>query len=116
MQHAAQRHRDNLDDYKRDFLRARVSSRKTLLTPEQRRSGNSTNQSPGLCQKGYRVSRSGYRTVTACARHGQTKDIDINSDYKTSQTDALLADRGRIDSSHRMIDDTLKCVNPLEPF
>lgn len=26
MQHAAQRHRDNLDDYRRDFLRARVSS------------------------------------------------------------------------------------------
>ena len=24
MQHAAQRHRDNLDDYRRDFLRARV--------------------------------------------------------------------------------------------
>jgi hypothetical protein len=32
------------------------------------------------------------------------------SDYKTamsSQTDALLADRGRIDSSHRMMDETL---------
>lgn len=32
------------------------------------------------------------------------------SDYKTaisSQTDALLQDRGRIDSSHRMMDDTL---------
>jgi hypothetical protein len=25
MQHAAQRHRDNLDDYRRDFLRTRVS-------------------------------------------------------------------------------------------
>jgi len=33
---------------------------------------------------------------------------DTASDYKTSQTDALLADRGRIDSSHRMLDDTLK--------
>lgn len=27
MQHAAQRHRDNLDDYRRDFLRARVCLR-----------------------------------------------------------------------------------------
>lgn len=25
MQHAAQRHRDNLDDYRRDFLRTKVS-------------------------------------------------------------------------------------------
>ena len=25
MQHAAQRHRDNLDDYRRDFIRTRVS-------------------------------------------------------------------------------------------
>lgn len=34
-----------------------------------------------------------------------------DSDYKSSlpsQTDALLSDRGHIDSSHRMIDDTLK--------
>lgn len=30
------------------------------------------------------------------------------SDFKSSQTDALLADRGRIDSSHRMMDDTLR--------
>jgi hypothetical protein len=42
----------------------------------------------------------------SCARY--RRDADGNSDYKTSQTDALLADRGRIDSSHRMIDDTLK--------
>ena len=37
------------------------------------------------------------------------------SDYKTahaSQTDALLQDRGRIDSSHRMMDDTLKYGHP----
>lgn len=39
------------------------------------------------------------------------KDFADNSDYKSaqsSQTDALLADRGRIDSSHRMMDETLK--------
>lgn len=39
------------------------------------------------------------------------------SDYKSAtatQTDALLADRGRIDSSHRMLDDTLKCVLVLD--
>jgi Golgi SNAP receptor complex protein 1 len=29
------------------------------------------------------------------------------SEFKSSQTDALLQDRGRIDSSHRMLDDTL---------
>ena len=42
-------------------------------------------------------------------------DILMPSDYKTalsSQTDALLADRGRIDSSHRMMDETLGYVFP----
>ncbi|RSH86556.1 uncharacterized protein EHS24_004825 [Apiotrichum porosum] len=75
MQNAAQRHRENLDDYRRDFTRVRSNidaavQRSNLL---------------GSVRK------------------------DIN-DYKTalsSQTDALLADRGRIDSSHRMMDDTL---------
>lgn len=40
----------------------------------------------------------------------------ISSDYKSalsSQTDALLQDRGRIDSSHRMIDETLGYVQVL---
>ncbi|WWD20273.1 hypothetical protein CI109_104749 [Kwoniella shandongensis] len=75
MQHAAQRHRDNLDDYRRDFVRTR----------------NNVEQS---------VRRS---NLLGSVR----KDIN---DYKSSlpsQTDALLQDRGRIDSSHRMIDDTL---------
>ncbi|BEI85095.1 hypothetical protein CcaverHIS002_0504960 [Cutaneotrichosporon cavernicola] len=75
MQHAAQRHRDNLDDYRREFARVRKGiegalARSNLL---------------GSVRK------------------------DIN-DYKSGlspQTDALLADRGRIDSSHRMMDDTL---------
>ncbi|EIW71552.1 hypothetical protein TREMEDRAFT_28241 [Tremella mesenterica DSM 1558] len=75
MQHAAQRHRDNLDDYRRDFLRTRNN------------------------------------VEAAVARSNLLGSVrkDIN-DYKSaspSQTDALLADRGRIDSSHRMIDDTL---------
>ena len=42
----------------------------------------------------------------------------LSSDYKSSlpsQTDALLGDRGRIDSSHRMMNDTLKCVFTLLP-
>ncbi|ORY34767.1 hypothetical protein BCR39DRAFT_514591 [Naematelia encephala] len=76
MQHAAQRHRDNLDDYRRDFLRTRANVDQA-------------------------IQRS---NLLGSVR----KDI---SDYKSatsSQTDALLADRGRIDSSHRMIDDTLK--------
>jgi hypothetical protein len=30
MQHAASRHRDNLDDYRRDFLRTRVSQDRPL--------------------------------------------------------------------------------------
>ncbi len=30
MQHAVQRHRDNLDDYKRDFFRTRVGCRLTI--------------------------------------------------------------------------------------
>lgn len=75
MQHAAQRHRDNLDDYRRDFLRARNNVEAA-------------------------VARS---NLLGSVR----KDI---SDYKSSlpsQTDALLQDRGRIDSSHRMMDDTL---------
>ncbi|KAK8849645.1 hypothetical protein IAR55_004980 [Kwoniella newhampshirensis] len=75
MQHAAQRHRDNLDDYRRDFLRTR-----------------------GNVEQSVRRSN-----LLGSVR----KDIN---DYKSSlpsQTDALLQDRGRIDSSHRMIDDTL---------
>jgi len=75
MQHAAQRHRDTLDDYRRDFLRTR----------------NNVDQA---------IQR---QNLLGSVR----KDIN---DYKTavsSQTDALLADRGRIDSSHRMMDDTL---------
>lgn len=41
----------------------------------------------------------------------QAARANRGSDYKTamsSQTDALLQERGRIDSSHRMMDDTLK--------
>ncbi|WWC65810.1 uncharacterized protein I303_108432 [Kwoniella dejecticola CBS 10117] len=75
MQHAAQRHRDNLDDYRRDFVRTRGNVEQSI-----RRSN-----------------------LLGSVR----KDIN---DYKTatnSQTDALLQDRGRIDSSHRMMDDTL---------
>lgn len=87
MQHAAARHRDNYDDYKRDFLRIRSNidsavQRSNLL---------------GSVRKDIKwVPRS---TST------------YSSDYKSamsSQTDALLADRGRIDSSHRMMDETLK--------
>ncbi|WVQ79221.1 hypothetical protein IAT38_001317 [Cryptococcus sp. DSM 104549] len=75
MQHAAQTHRDNLDDYRRDFLRTRSNVEQSI-----RRSN-----------------------LLGSVR----KDIN---DYKSSlpgQTDALLQDRSRIDSSHRMIDDTL---------
>ena len=32
MQHAASRHRDNLDDYRRDFLRTRVSLSRGVLS------------------------------------------------------------------------------------
>ncbi|WVR08079.1 hypothetical protein IAU60_005125 [Kwoniella sp. DSM 27419] len=75
MQHAVQRHRDNLDDYRRDYLRTRSGVEQSI-----RRSN-----------------------LLGSVR----KDIN---DYKSSlpsQTDALLQDRSRIDSSHRMIDDTL---------
>lgn len=38
----------------------------------------------------------------------------MHSAFKTatgaSVTDSLLAERGRIDNSHRMADDTLECV------
>ncbi|WVF68479.1 hypothetical protein IAT40_003246 [Kwoniella sp. CBS 6097] len=77
MQHAAQRHRDNLDDYRRDFVRTRSnveqSIRRSNLLGSVRKDIND-----------YKVSQS-----------------------SQSQTDALLQDRGRIDSSHRMMDDTL---------
>ncbi|GFZ52368.1 hypothetical protein JCM24511_10141 [Saitozyma sp. JCM 24511] len=75
MQHAAQRHRDNLDDYRRDFVRTRNNVEQALAR----------------------------QNLLGSVR----KDI---SDYKSSlssQTDALLQDRGRIDSSHRMMDETL---------
>ncbi|WVO21555.1 uncharacterized protein IAS62_002864 [Cryptococcus decagattii] len=75
MQHSAQTHRDNLDDYRRDFVRTRNNVEQTI-----RRSN-----------------------LLGSVR----KDI---SDYKSGRsgtTDALLQDRSRIDSSHRMIDDTL---------
>lgn len=88
MQHAAQRHRENFDDYKRDYERVRSNidaavQRSNLL---------------GSVRKD--IKWVGWECADA-------------SDYKTamsSQTDALLADRGRIDSSHRMMDETLKWV------
>ncbi|WWC92774.1 uncharacterized protein L201_007733 [Kwoniella dendrophila CBS 6074] len=75
MQHAAQRHRDNLDDYRRDFIRTRGNVEQTI-----RRSN-----------------------LLGSVR----KDINDYKKATDSQTDALLQDRSRIDSSHRMIDDTL---------
>ncbi|WVW86958.1 hypothetical protein I302_109014 [Kwoniella bestiolae CBS 10118] len=75
MQHAAQRHRDNLDDYRRDFLRTRGNVEQSI-----RRSN-----------------------LLGSVR----KDINDYKSATNSQTDALLQDRGRIDSSHRMMDDTL---------
>ncbi|THH21206.1 hypothetical protein EW146_g295 [Bondarzewia mesenterica] len=44
---------------------------------------------------------------------GVRNDIDA---YKSSAADSLLAERGRIDSSHRMIDETLECVHIVNPF
>ncbi|KAK1923574.1 snare region anchored in the vesicle membrane C-terminus-domain-containing protein [Papiliotrema laurentii] len=76
MQHAAQRHRDNLDDYRRDFLRAR----------------NNVDQA---------IQRT---NLLGSVRKEIRADL---SEFKSSQTDALLQDRGRIDSSHRMLDETL---------
>jgi Golgi SNAP receptor complex protein 1 len=45
---------------------------------------------------------------------GMVPRADMNSAYKTvhsSDADALLAERGRIDSSHRMTDDILLYVH-----
>ncbi|KAK4688668.1 golgi SNAP receptor complex member 1, partial [Tremellales sp. Uapishka_1] len=75
MQHAAQRHRDALDDYRRDFVRTR----------------NNVEQA---------IQRS---NLLGSVR----KDINAYKSTLPAQTDSLLADRGRIDSSHRMMDDTL---------
>jgi golgi SNAP receptor complex member 1 len=36
--------------------------------------------------------------------------LNLSSAYKSSATEALLAERGRLDSSHDMIDATLECV------
>jgi hypothetical protein len=36
--------------------------------------------------------------------------LNLSSAYKSSAAEALLAERGRIDSSHEMIDATLECV------
>lgn len=42
----------------------------------------------------------------------------LYSAYKSSTADALLAERGRIESSHRMTDDVLEyacpCIIPLQ--
>ncbi|TXT12851.1 hypothetical protein VHUM_01252 [Vanrija humicola] len=75
MQHAAQRHRENLDDYRRDFVRVRTNIESA-------------------------VARS---NLLGSVR----QDINAYKAAQSSQTDALLADRTRIDSSHRMMDDTL---------
>ena len=37
-------------------------------------------------------------------------DHNYGSAYKSSAAESLLAERGRIDSSHQMIDATLECV------
>ncbi|KXN88840.1 Golgi SNAP receptor complex member 1 [Leucoagaricus sp. SymC.cos] len=44
---------------------------------------------------------------------GVRNDIDA---YKTSAADALLAERGRIDSSHQMTDEILACVESSHKF
>ena len=57
MQHAAQRHRDNVDDYRREFLRTRVgfcgrdmfSVMVQLSSVEQCGTSDTTLQSFGLC-------------------------------------------------------------------
>lgn len=39
----------------------------------------------------------------------------FKSSSNSSATDSLLSERGHIDNSHRMADETLKCVFPLDP-
>ena len=52
-----------------------------------------------------------YGKISSGCELSEIEERLTDSDYKSSlpsQTDALLQDRGRIDSSHRMMDDTLK--------
>jgi hypothetical protein len=53
--------------------------------------------------------RNDIECVTFCIyRHIGSVDTPYRSAYKSSAADSLLAERGRIDSSHRMTDDILR--------
>ncbi|KAK4051832.1 protein transport protein gos1 [Microbotryomycetes sp. JL201] len=78
--HALERHRDVLTDYKRDYSRTKASLREA----EQR------------------ANLLG--SVREEIRQGDTA---FKSASQSSATDSLLAERGRIDNSHRMADETL---------
>ncbi|KAK4058418.1 protein transport protein gos1 [Microbotryomycetes sp. JL221] len=74
--HALERHRDVLQDYKRDYARTKASLREA----EQRAN----------------LLGSVREEISA-----------FKSASQSSATDSLLAERGRIDNSHRMTDETL---------
>ncbi|BGP38495.1 protein transport protein gos1 [Rhodotorula kratochvilovae] len=75
--HALERHRDVLQEYRRDFQRTQTS----LRDAEQRAN----------LLGSVREEISAFKTATG-----------------SSVTDSLLAERGRIDNSHRMADETLE--------
>ncbi|GAA6052712.1 hypothetical protein JCM3770_007187 [Rhodotorula araucariae] len=75
--HALERHRDVLNEYRRDFQRTQAS----LRDAEQRAN----------LLGSVRDEISAFKTATG-----------------SSVTDSLLAERGRIDNSHRMADETLE--------
>lgn len=142
MLNAAQRHREVLADYRRDFLQTKVRAdarrpssvarpRPTGLTPRcsslaQRRARAQLAEPARVGPEGHQVRRAPPLPSPATARaradpQGPPPFPPISA-YKTARSstaDALLNERGTIDSSHRMTDDILECVcepAPVSPL
>lgn len=113
MLRAIQRHRDVYQDYGREFRRTKVCTfplyRPVLFCPQlhPRRQMYKLLLIRPTCLAAYATTSSACPLATL-----QAMSLNYNycSAYKSSAAEALLAERGRIDSSHQMIDTTLECV------
>lgn len=120
--HALERHRDVLAEYRRDFQRTQASgSSLERILPDthapvhlQQTSLRDAEQRANLLGSVREEIRSVYPRTLAPDISNLTAGSSMHSAFKTatgaSVTDSLLAERGRIDNSHRMADDTLECV------
>jgi len=100
MQHTARRHQEILSDYQRDFKRTQV------FHPFP---GSLNSVLINLGQTSLREAEQ--RANLLGSVRDEISAFKASTSSHSADTDKLLSERGHIDSSNRMTDDILGCVN-----